>query len=53
MKKREHDCPRCGKPLKNSGNGKYFCENDDCSVIFVRRPDMQSLMQITYKASSR
>jgi NAD-dependent DNA ligase len=48
------DCPECGKPLKRSKHkSKYCCENSACSVIFVRHPDEQSLMEITYKASAR
>jgi len=48
------NCPECGKPLKKSTRkAKYLCENSACSVIFVRHPDMQSIMEITYKASAR
>jgi hypothetical protein len=48
------DCPECGKPLKkNTRKSKYCCENSACSVIFVRYPDKQSIMEITYKASAR
>jgi len=45
------NCPECGKPLKKSkGDARYSCENIACSVIFVRRPDKPSIMEITYKA---
>lgn len=48
------NCPECGKPLKkNTGKAKYCCENSACSVIFVRHPDKQSIMKITYKARAR
>ncbi len=36
------DCPKCGEPLVKGGKGKYFCENDQCSVIFVRYPSFPS-----------
>ena len=49
------NCPECGKPLKKSNphKAKYCCENNACSVIFVRYPDKQTIMEITYKASAR
>jgi hypothetical protein len=48
------NCPECGKPLKKSTRkAKYCCENSACSVIFVRHPDKQSIMEITYKARAR
>jgi len=48
------ECPECGKPLKkNKGDAKHYCENDNCSVIFVRHPDKPSLTKITYKAEAR
>jgi len=47
------NCPECGKPLKKeTGRGRYCCENSACSVIFVRHPDKPSIMEITYKASA-
>ena len=48
------NCPECGKPLKKStGKVRHFCENNACSVIFVRHPDKQYIMEIKYKATSR
>jgi len=44
------NCPEGGKPLKKTRRCRYGCENSACSVIFVRRPDKQSIMEITYKA---
>jgi len=33
------NCPECGKPLvKDSKSGKHNCENENCSVIYVKRP---------------
>ena len=48
------NCPECGKPLKkNTRKAKYCCENNACSVIFVRHPDKQSIMEVTHKAQAR
>jgi len=47
------NCPECGKPLKKeSQKSKYCCENNACSVIFVRHADKQSVMEIAYNASA-
>jgi len=34
------NCPKCGKSLvkRNSSKSRYYCENEDCPVIFVRCP---------------
>jgi ssDNA-binding Zn-finger/Zn-ribbon topoisomerase 1 len=42
------NCPECGKPLnkKKKNKSKYFCDNDNCSVIFVLYPDKPSLTEI-------
>jgi hypothetical protein len=32
------NCPKCGKPLAKGGKGKYFCQNEQCSIIFVKCP---------------
>jgi hypothetical protein len=32
------NCPKCGALLSKGGKGKYFCENEHCSVIFVKCP---------------
>jgi hypothetical protein len=33
------NCPECGEPLvKDTKSGKYNCENEHCSVIYVKRP---------------
>ena len=48
------NCPECGKPLKkNTGKAEYYCENSACSVIFVRNPDRQSIMEIKHEARAR
>jgi hypothetical protein len=48
------NCPECGKPLKrDTGKTRYCCENSACSVIFVRHPDKQSIMEITHEARAR
>jgi hypothetical protein len=47
------NCPECGKPLnKIAQKSKYYCENNACSVIFVRHADKQSVMEIVYNASA-
>jgi endogenous inhibitor of DNA gyrase (YacG/DUF329 family) len=47
------NCPECGKPLKKESlKSKYCCENNACSVIFVRHADRQSVMEIAYTASA-
>ena len=49
-----YDCPECGKPLrKKTHKSRYFCENSTCSVVFVRHPDNQSMMEIVYRAGAR
>lgn len=48
-----HVCPECGKPLKKGSKAKYCCENSVCSVIFVRHPDKQPIMEIKYKTKAR
>ena len=45
------NCPECGRPLKKGKHkSRYNCENNACSVIFVRHPEKQSIMEIAYKA---
>lgn len=47
------NCPKCGKPLKKAKHkSRYCCENDACSVIFVRYPDKPPIMEITYKTKA-
>ena len=47
------NCPECGRPLKKSTRkARYWCENDACSVIFVRHPDKPTIMEIAYKAKA-
>jgi hypothetical protein len=47
------NCPECGKPLKKSGRkAKYCCENDSCSVIFVRHPDKPGIVEVIRKADA-
>jgi hypothetical protein len=47
------NCPECGKPLKKENSkSMYCCENNACSVIFVRHPDSESMMEIKYDASA-
>jgi len=44
-------CPECGEPLVKRGNkSKYYCENENCSVIFVRRPYEPHRMRIFFAA---
>jgi len=48
------NCPECGKPLiKNKGDARYSCENNACSVIFVRYPDNPAIMEIQREARAR
>jgi len=45
------DCPVCGEPLvKDGSKSKYFCENESCSVIFVRCPCDPARMRVAFKA---
>ena len=47
------DCPGCGNPLiRRSKKGRYYCENDGCLVIFVKRPHNPAIRQIIYKPSA-
>ncbi len=47
------NCPGCGNPLvKRSSNGRHYCENDGCPVIFVRRPQHLAFRKITYRPST-
>lgn len=47
-------CPDCGQPLKKDGRkAKYTCENDACTVIFVRYPRYAELVEVVRQASSR
>jgi DNA-binding transcriptional regulator GbsR (MarR family) len=32
------NCPKCGKSLVKGSRNRYYCENEDCPVIFVRCP---------------
>jgi NAD-dependent DNA ligase len=46
-------CPGCGKPLaKKSSKGRYYCDNENCPVIFVQRPYNASIRKIFYKPSA-
>jgi tRNA(Ile2) C34 agmatinyltransferase TiaS len=47
-------CPDCGQPLKKDGRkAKYTCENDACTVIFVRYPRYDELVEVVRQADSR
>ena len=47
------NCPDCGKPLKKRGRkAKCCCENDRCSVIFVRHPDKPGIVEVIRKAGA-
>lgn len=47
-------CPECGKPLvKRTRKGKYNCENEQCSVIYVRYPNVPALRAVVYEASRK
>jgi ribosomal protein L37AE/L43A len=40
-------CPGCEKPLiKKTKKGKYYCENERCQVIFVKRPYNPNIVEI-------
>jgi len=49
------DCPECGKHLEKAANGesKYYCQNQHCIVIFVRRPHKPNKMTIAYTSFMR
>jgi len=44
------DCPECGKLLRKEreGESKYFCENEQCNVVFVLHPLEPSKTRIAY-----
>jgi len=44
------DCPECGNPLRKEQEAKsrYFCENDQCNVVFVLHPHEPSKTRIVY-----
>ena len=47
-------CPDCGRPLKKDGRkAKYTCENDACTVIFVRYPRYAELVEVIRQPGSR
>lgn len=31
-----HKCPECKGKLRSNKSGKYFCDNENCPVIFVQ-----------------
>ena len=35
-------CPECGEPMVKGKRSKYFCENENCPIIFVRCPSFPS-----------
>lgn len=47
-------CPECGKPLvKRTRKGKYNCENEKCSVIYVRYPNVPALRVVVHESSKK
>lgn len=51
-------CPDCGLPLsKRSVNGRYFCDNPECLMIFGVAPhrgnDREGFTRITRAAVAR
>lgn len=45
-------CPGCERPLaKKTKKGKYYCENERCHVIFIKRPYNPDIVEIFYKSS--
>jgi len=44
------NCPKCGKPLMKKTKSKYFCENENCPVIFVRRPYEPARTRVAFAA---
>jgi len=47
------DCPKCGEPLSKGGKGKYFCENEHCSIIFVKCPSFPNKTRIIASALAK
>ncbi|NIU39079.1 hypothetical protein GWN65_03645 [Candidatus Bathyarchaeota archaeon] len=39
-------CPECDKPLTRSKSHKYYCNNERCSVIYVKRPHQPAIMKV-------
>jgi hypothetical protein len=48
-------CPGCGRPLRREreGEGKYFCENKNCNVVFVVNPDELNRVRVAYTGFAR
>jgi hypothetical protein len=44
------DCPKCGRPLRRSSEGKseYYRENERCNVMFVRHSNELDMTKIAY-----
>jgi hypothetical protein len=48
------NCPQCGKPLtKEKDTSRYSCENEECSVVYVRYPGNPFVRKVTFASSVR
>ena len=46
------NCPECGKQLvKKTKKRKYHCENEDCSVIYVKYPNVPAIRVVVHESS--
>ncbi|MGD8506882.1 MAG: hypothetical protein PVF15_09520 [Candidatus Bathyarchaeota archaeon] len=42
-------CPESGEPLAKNKSRRYYCENEQCSVIYVHHPHHPAVMKVIYK----
>lgn len=47
------NCPKCGEPLSKGGKGKYFCQNEHCSIIFVKCPSFPNKTRLVASSLAR
>jgi hypothetical protein len=46
------NCPECGNHLSKGRKGKYFCDNEKCSIIFVKCPSFPRRTRIAASSLS-
>jgi hypothetical protein len=39
-------CPECGEPLARSKDHRYYCQNEGCSVIYVKYPYQPAVSKV-------